>query len=56
MFQPIFCLGAAVGDIENRVLCLRENIVFASFEEGGVIFNLEDRVSHFVNRSGLHLK
>lgn len=38
--------------LENQIFCLNEHIVFAVFEEGGVALNLEDRVSHVLNRTG----
>ncbi len=31
---------------------MRGNILCAFFEEGGVVFNLEDRLSHEINRTG----
>ena len=38
--------------LENHIYCLRDDILYAVFEEGGVIFSLEDRVSLLVNRTG----
>ena len=38
--------------LENYIFCLRDDILYAVFEEGGVIFNLEDRVSLLVNQTG----
>ena len=34
---------------------LKEHIIYASFEEGGVVFNLEDRVTHELNRTGISI-
>ena len=53
--RHVFCMGVKVIDIENRTFCLKDNIIFALFKDGGVIFNLKDRVSHSVNRSGVSI-
>ena len=44
--------------IGNRVFGLKGSVLLAVFEDGGVIFELESRVCHEINRSGaqiLHL-
>ena len=38
--------------LENHIFCLKDEILYAVFEEGGVLFSLEDRVSLLVNRTG----
>ena len=38
--------------LEDHIFRLRDDILCAFFEEGGVIFHLEDRVSHVINRTG----
>ena len=38
--------------LEEHILRLRDNILCAFFEEGGVVFHLEDRLSHEINRTG----
>ena len=41
--------------LEEHILILRDDIVYASFEEGGVIFHLENRVSHEINQAGARI-
>lgn len=36
---------------EDNVFCLKDHILFAIFEEGGVIFNVKDRMSYLLNQS-----
>jgi hypothetical protein len=51
-------IETALEKIENRVFCLKDTVLLAVFEDGGVIFELESRVCHEINRSGaqiLHL-
>jgi hypothetical protein len=38
--------------LEEHIFRLRDDILCAFFEEGGVIFHLEDRLSHVINRTG----
>ena len=38
--------------MENHIFCLKKNIIFEMFEEGGVAFNLEDRGAHISNQTG----
>jgi hypothetical protein len=39
--------------VEDCIFCLRDHILFASFEgEGGVIFDSDSRVSLVVNQAG----
>jgi len=38
--------------LEKHVFCLKDDIRYALFEEGGVIFQLKDRVAHEINRTG----
>lgn len=38
--------------LEEHIFRLRDGILCAFFEEGGVIFHLKDRVSHEINRTG----
>jgi hypothetical protein len=38
--------------LEEHIFRLRDDILCAFFEEGGVIFHLEDRASHEINRTG----
>ena len=38
--------------LEEHIFCLRDDILYAFFEEGGVIFHLEDRASHVINKTG----
>jgi hypothetical protein len=38
--------------IEEHIIRLKDGILCAFFEEGGVIFHLEDRLSHVINRTG----
>lgn len=38
--------------LEYQVLCLKDSILLAVFEEGGVVFDLTTRRSHVVNRTG----
>ena len=38
--------------MEEHILILRDDILCAFFEEGGVIFHLVDRVSHEINQTG----
>jgi hypothetical protein len=44
-----------VEEIENRVFYLRDTVLLAVFEDGGVIFELESRVCHEINRSGAQI-
>jgi len=37
---------------KGNICSLKEHIIYASFDEGGVVFNLEDRVTHELNRTG----
>lgn len=39
--------------LEDHIISLKENILPAAFEEGGVLLNLQDRVSMLVNRTGM---
>jgi hypothetical protein len=39
-------------DKANQIFCLRESILLAVFNEGGVVFDLESRVCHEINHSG----
>jgi hypothetical protein len=51
-------IETALEKIENRVFCLKDSVLLAVFEDGGVLFELESRVCHEINRSGaqiLHL-
>lgn len=36
---------------EDNVFCLKDHILFAAFEEGGVVFNVKDRMSYLLNRT-----
>lgn len=38
--------------LEEHIFRLSDDILCAFFEEGGVIFHLEDRLSHVINRTG----
>ena len=38
--------------LENQIFCMKDHIVFAVFEDGGVAFNLDNRASHILNRTG----
>ena len=38
--------------LEEHIFRLKDDILYAVFEEGGVVFLLEDRVSHEINRTG----
>lgn len=38
--------------LEEHIFRLRDDTLCAFFEEGGVIFHLEDRVSHEINQTG----
>jgi hypothetical protein len=35
----------------DRVFCLNDHILFAIFEEGGVVFNVKDRMSYLLNQT-----
>lgn len=51
-------IETTLGKIENRVFCLKDTVLLAVFEDGGVIFDLESRFCHEINPSGaqiLHL-
>ncbi len=37
--------------LEDSVFCLRDHVLFAKFEEGGVIFNVKDRMSYLLNQT-----
>ena len=37
---------------EKNIYYLKDHILHTAFEDGGVIFNLEDRTSQTVNRTG----
>ncbi len=39
--------------LEDHIISLKENILDAAFEDGGVLFDLHDRVSMAVNRTGM---
>ena len=38
--------------LEEHIFHLKDDILCAFFEEGGVIFHLEDRVSYEINQTG----
>jgi hypothetical protein len=38
--------------LEEHIFRLKDDILYAVFEEGGVVLRLEDRVSHEINRTG----
>ncbi len=37
--------------LEDNVLCLKDHILFAIFDEGGVVLNLKNRMSYLLNQS-----
>jgi hypothetical protein len=37
---------------EDYIFCLKDHILFAFFEAGGVVFDLDNRVPFAVNRTG----
>ncbi|UCH23588.1 MAG: PqqD family protein [Deltaproteobacteria bacterium] len=51
-------IETALEKMENRAFCLKDSVLLAVFEDGGVIFELKSRFCHEINRSGaqiLHL-
>lgn len=51
-------IETALEKIGNRVFGLKDTVLLAVFEDGGVIFEVESRICHEINRSGaqiLHL-
>jgi hypothetical protein len=48
-------IETALEKIENRVFCLKDTVLLAVFDDGGVIFELESRVCHEINRSGAQI-
>ncbi len=42
----------ALKKIDNQVFCLKDSVLLAVFADGGVVFELESRVCHEINRSG----
>ena len=38
--------------LDNQILCLKDHVVIAVFEDGGVAFNLDTRASYLLNRTG----
>jgi hypothetical protein len=39
--------------LEDHIISLKESILPAAFEEGGVLLNVQDRVCMLVNRTGM---
>lgn len=37
--------------LEDNIFCLKDHILFAIFEEGGVIFNVKNRMSYLLNQT-----
>ncbi|MGA1841539.1 MAG: PqqD family protein [bacterium] len=37
--------------LEDNIFCLKDHILFAIFEEGGVVFNIKDRMSYLLNQT-----
>jgi len=49
----VFTIGKKDMKVQKGHICsLKEHIIYASFDEGGVLFNLEDRVTHELNLTG----
>ena len=42
----------ALKNTDNRVFCLKDTVLLAVFEDGGVVFELDSRACHEINRSG----
>lgn len=40
---------------DDHVFCLNNHILIAGFDEGGLVFNLENRASHVVNETALEI-
>jgi hypothetical protein len=37
--------------LEDNIFCLKEHLLFAIFEDGGVVFNVRDRMSYLLNQT-----
>ena len=37
--------------MEDNVFCLNDHILFTMFEDGGVVFNVQNRKSYLLNRT-----
>jgi len=40
---------------QNQLFCLRDSILSAVFEEGGVVFDLDSRACHELNQTGAQI-
>ena len=40
---------------ENQIFCLKDSILSAVFEEGGVVFDLDSRACHELNQTGAQI-
>ena len=40
---------------ENQIFCLKDPILLAVFEEGGVVFDLDSRACHELNTTGAQI-
>jgi hypothetical protein len=40
---------------QNQIFCLKDSILSAVFEEGGVVFDLDSRACHELNQTGAQI-
>lgn len=40
---------------DDHVFCVKDHILIAGFDEGGMVFNLENRATHVVNETALEI-
>ena len=41
--------------LEDNIFYLKDHILFAIFEEGGVVFNINDRMAYLLNRTAAEM-